>query len=333
MAVSGTVSSTSFDTRRVIDNAFRRCRLPAQSITPEMQDYARDALYLLLSEMASVKPPSWCVERQIYPFYQGQYAVPLDTGTVEVLNANLRTLQELDPGADKTFITPTSYTVDFSESDSNSGTVTSVGIKWSAASVSVTFQVSNDDLTWTTVETQSTSASAGQWTWTDITPALAYTYFRITSTDVLSMSEVFLGTLPQEIPMGVLNRDTYVAQSNKVLMSRPLTYWFQRDRVNPVMNVWPAPNAAAEHQQLIVWRHRHIMDVGTLRQDIEVPQRWMEAIIAGLAAKMALETASVDIQLISLLDQKASSAMAQALAGDNSGAPSFIQPSIGCYTR
>ena len=344
MAVSGTVSSTAFDTRRVIDNAFRRCRLPAQSITPEMQDYAQDALYLLLSEMASVKPPSWCVERQIYPFYEGQYAVPLAAGTVEVLNANLRTLQELDPGADKTVITPTSYTVDFSESDGNSGTVTSVGIKWSPGVLNpeIYFQVSNDELVWSTVATEeadtslsapSAIASAGHWTWTDITPALAYTYFRIISASVLNMSEVFLGTLPQEIPMGVLNRDTYVAQSNKVMTSRPLTYWFQRDRINPVMNVWPAPNAAAEHQQLIVWRHRHIMDVGTLRQDIEVPQRWIEAIVAGLAAKMALETPAVDIQLIALLDQKASGAMAQALAGDNSGAPSFIQPSIGAYTR
>lgn len=330
MAVSGTVSSTAFDTRRVIDNAFRRCRLPAQSITPEMQDYARDALYLLLSEMASVKAPSWCVERQIYPFYEGQYAIPLDVGTVEVLNANLRTLQELT-GA--TVSLPNSYTVDFTAEDGGMGTVTTVGIKWLAAAVTVTFQVSDDNLTWTTVESSETSASAGEWTWTDITPARAYAYFRITSADVLSMSEVFLGTLPQEIPMGVLNRDTYVAQSNKVMTSRPLTYWFQRDRINPVMNVWPAPNAAAEHQQLIVWRHRHIMDVGSLRQDIEVPQRWMEAIVAGLAAKMALETPAVDIQLISLLDQKASGAMAQALAGDNSGAPSFIQPSIGVYTR
>ena len=330
MAVSGTISSTAFDTRRVIDNAFRRCRLPAQSITPEMQDYAQDALYLLLSEMASIKTPSWCVEKQIYPFYEGQYVVPLDIGTVEVLNANLRTMQEL---TGVTVSLPNTYTVDFTAQDGGVGTVNTVGVKWLAAAVPVSLQVSTDNVVWVTVATQSTSANAGQWTWTDITPALSYTYFRITSTDVLSMSEVFLGTLPQEVPMGVLNRDTYAAQSNKVFPGRPLTYWFQRDRINPVMNLWPAPNAAAEHQQLIVWRHRHIMDVGTLRQDIEVPQRWMEAIIAALAAKMALETAAADIQIIPLLDQKAASAMQVALAGDNSGAPTFIQPRIGVYTR
>jgi len=326
MAVSGTISATVFDTRRVIDNAFRRCRLPAQSITSEMHDYAKDALYLTLSEIASVKPPSWCVERQVYPFYQGQPIVTLDTGTVEVLNANLRTLQEV---TGSTLSLPNIYTVSFYTPT----TVNSVGVKWNASSVALTFQVSSDNVTWTTVGTQNASASAGQRTWTDLSPANAYSYFRFTSPDVINVSEVFLGNNPQEIPMGVLNRDTYVAQSNKAFQARPLTYWFQRGQVNPAMNLWPAPNQDAEHQQLIVWRHRHIMDVGTIAQSIEVPQRWMEAIIAALAAKVAMETPAVDMNLIPLLDQKAGAAIAVAMSGDNSGASTFIQPRIGMYTR
>lgn len=333
MAVSGTVSTTTFNTLRVIDHAFRRCRLNAQAITSEMHDYAKDALYLFLSELASVKTPSWCVERQIYPFYEGQPIVTLDTGTVEVLNANLRVLQELDPGADNTVITPTSYTVDFSTLDGNTGTVSTVGLKWTAAAVDLTFEVSNDGSSWTQVGTQSITASAGEWTWSDITPAYSRRYFRITSTATMSMSEVYLGTLPQEIPMGTLNRDTYVAQSNKIFQGRPLTYWYQRDRLNPLLHLWPAPNIASEHCQLILWRHRHIMDVGTLSQEIEVPQRWMEAIISGLAARVALETPSVDLNLIPILENKAATSLTAALAGDNSGAPTFFQPYIAPYTR
>lgn len=333
MAVSGTISATTFNTLKVVDHAFRRCRLNAQAITSEMHDYAKDALYLFLSELASVKTPSWCVEKQIYPFYQGQPTVTLDKGTVEVLNANLRVMQELDPGAANTVITPTSYTVDFATLDGNTGTVNTVGVKWAGTSVSLTFETSDDNLTWTTVGTQSTSASAGVWTWTDVVPALSRRYFRISSTAPMLMSEVYLGTLPQEIPMGVLNRDTYVAQSNKVFQGLPLTYWYQRDRINPVMNLWPAPNVEAEHCQLIVWRHRHIMDVGTLAQEIEVPQRWMEAIISGLAARVALETPAVELQLIPMLENKAAVSLSAALAGDNSGAPTFFQPYIAPYTR
>ncbi len=330
MAVSGTISATTFNTRRVIDQAYRRCRLPAQLITAEMQDYAKDILYLVLSDMANIKAPSWCVEKQIYPMYQGDASVALDIGTVDVLNANLRTLQELEGIA---ISLPNAYTINFTSEDGGVGFVNTAGIKWSAPSVSVDFQVSDDGVLWTTLASSDTSAGAGEWTWTDIPSPTAYAYFKITATGVISASEVFLGTSPQEIPMGVLNRDQFVAQSSKVFQGRPLTYWYQRDRVNPILNLWPAPNAAAEHQQLIVWRHRHIMDVGTLAQEIEVPQRWLEAIVAMLAAKLALETTAVDMAIIPILDQKALVAYSLAMSGDNSGSSTFIQPSIGAYTR
>lgn len=329
MAVSGTISTTTFNTRRVIDQAFRRCRLPAQAISAEMQDYAKDALYLTLSEIANVKAPSWCVEKQVYPFYQGQPQIELDIGTVDVLNANLRTTQEI---TGSTVVASNSYTVQLSTSD-DSGVIMTVGLKWVATAVPVTFATSTDNITWTTVGASDTAAGAGKWAWTDLSLAVPVQYFRVSAPVAIELAEVYLGTNPQEIPLGVLNRDSFVAQSNKVFQGRPLTYWYQRDRINPVMNLWPAPNAAAEHQQLIVWRHRHIMDVGALAQEIEVPQRWLEAIVAMLAAKVALETSAVDASMIGLLDQKAAIAYSMALSGDNSGAPTFIQPSIGCYTK
>jgi hypothetical protein len=330
MAFSGSISNTTFNALKVVDTAFRRCRLPAQAITAEMQTYALDALYLLLSELANTKTPSWCIERQIYPFYEGQPVVTLSNGTVEVLNANLRTLQEL---TGTTVALPTSYTVDFTDQENGVGTVNTVGVKWLGAAVDLTFQTSPDGIVWFTVGTQTTVAASGDWTWTDIVPATAREFFRITSTAPMLVEEIYLGTLPQEIPMGQLNRDTYVAQSNKVFMGRPLTYWFQRDLPQPVMNLWPSPNLAAEHQQLIVWRHRHIMDTENLRQEVEVPQRWLEAIIAGLASRVASETPSVDANMMPLLEQRWLAARQAAWDGDNDGSPTFINPGIGCYTK
>lgn len=333
MAFSGSISETSFNALKVVDHAFRRCRLPAQAISAEMQSYALESLHLLLSDLASIKTPSWCIERQIYPLYEGQPEVELDLGTVEVLNANLRTLQELDAGVDNTTITSTMYKVDFVDADGSQATVNTVGVKWLAAAVPLTFQVSNDDLNWTTVGTQVSSAGAGDWTWSDVLPAKPYRYFRFTTTSPWLASEVYLGTTPQEIPMGVLNRDTYVAQNNKVFLGRPLTYWFQRDLPRPIMHLWPAPNSAAERQQIIVWRHRHIMDTEALRQDVEVPQRWLEAIVNGLAARVAAETPQVDAGLIPVLEQRAAISLQRAWDGDNDGSPTFIQPRIGCYTK
>lgn len=349
MAFSGSISGTTFNALKVVEHAYRRCRLPAQAISSEMLNYALEALYLLLSELANTKTPSWCIQRQVYPLYRGEPVVTLDNGTVEVLNANLRTLQELTGEVTIDIVTApldgpgggigagevisSTYTVDFTEADGGVGTVNTAGIKWLGASPVVTFQTSDDGVTWTTIGTQAAGAAAGEWTWYDVVPARATAFFRISASAALDMSEVYLGSLPQEIPMGVLNRDTYVAQSNKVFQGRPLTYWFQRDLPEPVLNLWPAPNAAAEHQQLIIWRHRHIMDTQNLQQEVEVPQRWLEAIVAGLASRVGAETPQVDPALVGTLEQRWLTARQAAWDGDNDGSPTYINPGIGCYTK
>ena len=327
MAYSGNVSGTTFNALKVVDHSFRRCRLPAQAITAEMHNYALDSLHILLSELANAKTPSWCIEKLILPFYENQPLVTLPLGTVEVLNANYRVLQQMTPSS---YVTAAnSYTAYFSDSS----VISTVGVKWAAAAVPLTFAVSNDNATWVTVGSSAASASAGEITWTDVSAALAYNYFRVSSTSALSYTSLTLGNMPQEIPFGVLNRDTYVAQSNKVFPGRPNSYWFQRDLPEPVMHIWPAPFQAAEQAQLIVWRHRHIMDTENLQQEVEVPQRWLDAIIAGLAAKVASETAAVDMNLIPLLEQKAQASKQAAWDGDNDGSPTFINPGIGCYTK
>lgn len=325
MAYSGSVSGTTFNALKVVDHAFRRCRLPAQAITAEMQEYALESLYVFLSELANIKTPSWCIEKLVLPMYQNQPIVTLPVGTVEVLNLNYRVLQVVT-GA--TVTTPTSYTVNFTTQT----VVDTIGIKWSAAAVPVTFQVSTDGLVWTTVGTSSVTASAGEITWTDISGALPYTYFRITSTQPLSYSAITMGNLPQEIPLGQLNRDSYVNQSNKVFPGRPSSYYFQRDLPQPIVNLWPAPFAASEQAQLVLWRHRQIMDTENLQQEVEVPQRWLEAIIDGLAARVAAETPSVDPQVMAVREQKAAMSIQRAWDGDNDGSPIQINPGISVYT-
>lgn len=326
MAYSGNIGGTTTNALKVVDHAFRRCRLPAQGITAEMQSYALDSLRFMLNELANIKTPSWCIQKLILPMYQNQPLVTLPAGTVEVLNLNYRVLQLLS-GASVT--TSTSYTVDFTTQT----TVDTVGIKWSAPAVPVTFQVSTNGLVWTTVGSSSVTAAAGEITWTDISGALPYSYFRVTSVAPLSFTAITLGNLPQEIPLGQLNRDSYVNQSNKVFPGRPSNYYFQRDLPEPVVYLWPAPFVAAEVAQLVLWRHRQIMDTENLQQEVEMPDRWQEAIINGLAARMAAETPAVDAQLIPILEQKAAMSQQRAWDGDNDGSPIQINPGIGVYTK
>lgn len=328
MAYSGTVSQTTFNTRRVIENAARRCKLPAQSLTSEHVDIAKDQLFLLLSDLSNRGIQLWCIEKQIYPLYDGAADLTLDTGTVDVLNSNLRTLQQV---TGINYDDPTYREVDFT-SDTF---VTTVGVKWSAASVPLALERSDDGATWTIIQTETPSASAGEWTWFDLDTSVAARYFRVRATSgALGFSRIYLGNMPNEIPLARLSRDDYTNLPNKTFQSnRPLQFWFDRQVQRPVMHLWPVPNAQAEVYQIVLWRQRYIMDVGSLTQEIEVPQRWYDAIVALLAAKLALEYVEVDPSLIPLLDSKAKEALYFAQQEERDNSPMMILPNIAMYTR
>ena len=331
MATSGTVSTTQFTTRQVIDHAFRRCRLGAQQITSEMIDVANDQLYLILSNLANRGVQLWCIEKLIMPLYEGNGAVTLPLGTVDVLNTNLRTLQEVT-GTETTSSTTVTMVV------SGGTTLTTVGILWSAAAVPFVVEQSVTGSTWTSVPTEeSTTAptqTAGQWLWVDFNATTTNNYFRVRATSgTLSATDVYFGNTPTEIPIARLNRDDYTALPNKFFLGRPLQFWFDRQLNQPIMHLWPVPNAAATTQQIVLWRHRYIQDVGTMVQELDVPQRWFDAIVALLASKLAEETPEVDMQLMPILEAKADKALAEAENEERDNSPIYWAPLISSYTR
>jgi len=328
MAYSNTVSQTVFTTQRVIDNAVRRCRIPAEQITAETISIANDMLYLLLSDLANQGVPLWCIQKCIYPLYEGTPTITTYTGTVDLLNTNLRSLQQVT-GTDAD--TTTAHTVTFSGATA----VSTVGVLWSAPSVPISLQRSVDGVNWTIIQNEDQSAAAGEWTWFDLNSSVPTQYFRVIAiTGTLGFSQIYLGNTPTEIPMARMNRDDYTNLPNKTFQSnRPLQFWLDRQAQSPVMNIWPVPNAQATVYQVVTWIQRHIMDVGTMVQEVEVPQRWYEAIVSMLAAKMALELADVDVNLVGLLDQKAAQALAVAQAEERDNSPMMIAPNISPYTR
>jgi hypothetical protein len=328
MAFSNTVSQTNFNTRRVIDNAIRRCKLTAQQITAEHIDIANDQLYLFLSDLANQGAPLWCIEKQIYPLYEGVGDITMTDGTVDILNSNFRTLQ---PVSGTNIDTSTSRTVEFPTDIF----VANVGVYWTAAAVPIALERSDDNIIWTAIQTETPTASAGEWTWFDLDSSVAARYFRVRATSgTLSFSQIYLANTPTEIPLARMNRDDYTNLPNKAFQNnRPLQFWFDRQVNNPIMHMWPVPNDAATVCQIVVWRQRYIMDVGTMTQDVEVPQRWLEAIVSGLAAKMALELVEVDVGLIPILDQKAAISLNIAQMEERDNSPMMIAPNISPYTR
>ena len=328
MAYSNTVSQTVFTTRRVIENAARRCKITAEQLSAEAVDIANDQLYLLLGNLANQGVPLWCIEKLIVPLYSGVGTVSLPTRIVDILNSNLRYLLQVDGTV---YDTATTHTVAFG----NATFVSTVGILWTQPSVPVAFETSYDNINWTTIQTQTPLEGVGQWSWYDMSTSVATPYFRVRAvTGTLGFSQIYLGNTPTEIPLARLSRDDYTNLPNKAFQSnRPLQYWLDRSLTQPTMYLWPVPNDQASVYQLTLWCHRYIMDVGTMTQQVEVPQRWYEAIVAMLAAKLALELPDASADMIPILDAKAAEALATAQAEERDNSPIMISPNISMYTR
>lgn len=328
MAVSGTVSKTTFDTRKVIDHAFRRCRLPPQGITSEMIAVAQESLYLILSNLANRGIQLWCIEKVILPLYEAQALVNLPVGTVDILNANLRTLEELN-GTET--VSATTVTIDLGAATQ----VSNVGVLFDGPSTSYVIETSEDGAIWTTdLSVSDPELGAGQWNWTDIDGALAKQYCRVRATvGSLNQADVFFGNTPTEINMARLNRDDYSNLPNKTAQGRPLQFWLNRQREYPIMNLWQVPNGDYVFAQIVCYTKRYIMDVGTMTQEIEVPQRWYDAIVYLLATKVAEELPSVDPQLMVILDQKSLRALKEAEDEERDNSPIYFTPNIAIYTR
>jgi hypothetical protein len=330
VAVSGTVSTTVFNTRKVIDHAYRRCRIPPEGISSEQISFALDALYLILSKLANRGLQLWCIERYLMPLYQAQGLITMPNGVVDILNTNLRTIGVVNENTNNT-VTSTTYTTIFPTVTQ----VTTIGIEWSGASTGYALETSNDGTTWTILATESNpNVTAGVVTWVDVQGSLATSYFRVRATSGnLNQAQVVLANTPNEIPMARLNRDDYVNLPNKAFQGRPLQFWCDRQLNNPVLNLWPVPSAQFVTAQVVVWVKRYIMDVGTMTQEIEVPQRWYDAIVYLLASRVAEETASVDPQMIVILDQKAQQALLEAEGEERDDSPIYMTPNIAVYTR
>lgn len=326
MAFSQTVSQTTFNKRKIIDRAFSRCRLLKQQITGEMISDASDELYLMFSTWANQQVPLWCIETVLLPFYEGKNALPAGTGTVDVLDANFRTLTEVTgTNTDSS----TTRSVQFSESTK----VTTVGVKWSAAPVNLTFARSDDGSTWTTVTTATVDEASGEWTWTDMPEVVSALYFRVVGSAALNFTTIFMGNSPREVPMSRWTRtDWFNTVDKSATSAEPNSFWFDRQVAQPVIRVWPTPDENAEEAQVVVHRQRYIMDVGTMVQDVEVPQRWLDAVVYGLAARLAIATPDVDPQLVPLLEAKAAESLAVAQMEEYDNSPVRLLPDFSCYT-
>jgi hypothetical protein len=364
MAYSGTVGTTVVNVQDFIDEAARRCGKLAEEITSEQQVSARRSLFFFLSSLINIGIQYWAINKLVIGLNPNQYIYPLPLGANDALNVLYRTMQRPTPNATG------GYTTSVSLSDGNIANVFDSDIEtWATQSAangnfainyglyntiyagsigfmphidgggtevwSLIYEYSEDGVAWQTLnDLGAVEVTDKQWIWTDIDPGQNVQYYRVRGYNgtTLSVREFYVGNMSREVQMSRLNRDDYTNLPNKnFTANQPYQYWFDRTIPKPSIYLWPTPSTA--FVQMTVWYSRQIQDVGDLTNELEVPQRWYEAIVMNLAHRMALSLPQVDLNRIQYLEGQAKFYLDQVEQEERDKSPIYFAPNISVYTR
>jgi hypothetical protein len=115
--------------------------------------------------------------------------------------------------------------------------------------------------------------------------------------DTLSISDLSLrrtSSTDSELTLTPIGISEYRQIPSKTTTGRPVSYVLNRDRDAPTLTFWPVPDVSYD---LVVERRRRLQDVTAYTETLDLPMRFLPAVIAGLAWVLAEKRpSSVDIQ-------------------------------------
>lgn len=126
-------------------------------------------------------------------------------------------------------------------------------------------------------------------------------------------------TSGNELPMIELNRAQYDDLPDKDTTGRPVQFYYDRQREDAVLYVWPVPSATTGGTLEITYT-REMEDVD-LDDPVDVPGEWYDCVIYGLAARLSDEY-EVDAPKVIA---RAEAEMAAAMAFDREDSVFFVQ--------
>jgi hypothetical protein len=363
MAYSGTTGTTVISVQDVIDHAARRCGKLAEEVTSEQQIAARQSLYFFLSSLINIGIQYWAINKKVFGLNANQYIYPLPLGGVDVLNALYRTINRPTPNATGGYTSSTATTgnlanvfdndidtftiqnsangnFEINYGDDNSLYAGSIGFMpyiagGGSAVWNFIYEFSTDGATWSTLyDFPNQTVKDKEWIWTDIDPGQNVQYYRVRaySGTILALREWYVGNNTTEVMMSRLNRDDYTNLPNKnFTANQPFQFWFDRNIPQPNIYLWPTPSDP--FVQMTVWYSRQIMDVGDLSGELEIPQRWYEAIVMNLAHRLSLELPLVPMDRIMYLEKMAAQYLNEAEQEERDKSPIYWAPNISVYTK
>jgi hypothetical protein len=361
MSYSGTVGQTTITVQQLIDHGARRCGKLAEELTSEQLLSAKESLYFVLSHLTNLGINYWTIIKYVQGLIANQYIYPLPVGTNDVLQVLYRQMARpsgsyssdsggnvanVYDGNTDTYCQQTTYGGQMSVNYGQNVYIGSIGfmpyISGGGSQVwGYSLQASADGTNWTTLYTASNvTVQDGEWYWQDIDPGQNVAYYRMLAngSTILSLRELYFGNNSREIQMSRLNRDDYTNLPNKnFTANQPFQFWFDRTigtsnaSAQPTVYLWPVPSSS--FVQMTVWYSGYVQDVGTMQNEIQVPQRWLEALTFMLAHRMSMEMPNVEVERIGYLERMAAQYLHEAEEEERDKSPIYWAPNISVYTR
>jgi hypothetical protein len=125
-----------------------------------------------------------------------------------------------------------------------------------------------------------------------------------------------------------ISRTEYASYPNKTQQGFPTVFWFDR-LLSPTVTIWPVPDGS--QTSLKYYRVVRLQDAnmnGT--QEVDIPPIWLEAMVYGLAERLAMIWAP---EKVAIFKPSADEAYNIAAAQNVEQAQQYISPQISGYFR
>lgn len=341
----------------IILEAFERCGIKGDLISGLELVSAQRALNYMLCDWVNRGLQLWTVDQQIITLIPGQATYPMPVGTVDVVADEMiftsitrvlggtpasssGTAVNAFDGNPATACTETSPNgwISYDFGVGNSQSITYIGIQSNSnTNYTIAVQYSSDNTNWYTVNTPVTIPyQIGMQSWIAPYVAPVARYLRILETGgaTLDIQELYFDIdtnansgAQSSRSIARISRQEYRAIPNKTQQGDVSCFLVNR-QVQPSITFWNTPRAG-QFMNIIYNRKRYFYDVNDFISSIDSPQRFLNAIVAGLASSLALKFATDKYQALSAI---AEDCFNRAARDDTERVPLRIQTDYTNYS-
>jgi len=310
-------------------DAFERIGIIGNEQTPLQVESAIMSTNLELSSWPGRGLNLWLIQQQMFSIYTNQPIYVLPQYTVRVLEVVATQPTRLNVGGTALTTaggvaancfdpnqtagctqTAPNGSIGYDYGMGNTNSILYVGVTPLTTSIyTLTVQYSFDTINWITVYiAPSQSYQAYQTTWFVVEQALNARAWRITETggETLAIQQIYFSQPTNagtgDILLTALSRSEWISIATKMNTGSTSGYYFDQSTLgpslSPTIRLWPVPGPSTPYTNILYTNYRYAQDITQMFQNAELPQRFYDALVAGLTARLSLKFAPDKYQLM-----------------------------------